>query len=282
MKRFFPVATMTLVIVGLGVQPSSSMFLFPDASAEYKSYATQPVDIMFLTPDEAYGMPLRTLKEQKIHSPSGKLMLILSPNEHVLFQDGKLVRYFYMVTGNDNHRVELSPVEAMPLITNLPPGILYDAEFFATKPLQERFIDKIDGLPADFAGAFVLEESYYTTEGKTHASPHLFLFTEEGEAVKLTSYQLPKAADGGAATYETLPPLKWEDLEISEKFTPALYTLHDGVWEGGSVSMFSPVLKFTLYERFSQESLEVAETMEVNGKRTFGYDVPIVYRRAAD
>ena len=49
--------------------------------------------------------------------------------------------------------------------------------------------DKIDGLPADFAGAFVLEESYYTTEGKTHASPHLFLFTEEGEAVKLTSYQ---------------------------------------------------------------------------------------------
>ena len=49
-----------------------------------------------------------------------------------------------------------------------------------------------------------------------------------------------------------------------------------------SVSMFSPVLKFTLYERFSQESLEVAETMEVNGKRTFGYDVPIVYRRAAD
>ena len=82
--------------------------------------------------------------------------------------------------------------------------------------------DKIDGLPADFAGAFVLEESYYTTEGKTHASPHLFLFTEEGEAVKLTSYQLPKAADGGAATYETLPPLKWEDLEISEKFTPAL------------------------------------------------------------
>ena len=92
-------------------------------------------------------MPLRTLKEQKIHSPSGKLMLILSPNEHVLFQDGKLVRYFYMVTGNDNHRVELSPVEAMPLITNLPPGILYDAEFFATKPLQERFIDKIDGLP---------------------------------------------------------------------------------------------------------------------------------------
>lgn len=157
MKRFFPVATMPLVIVGLGVQPSSSMFLFPDASAEYKSYATQPVDIMFLTPDEAYGMPLRTLKEQKILSSSGKLMLILSPNEHVLFQDGKLVRYFYMATGNDNHRVELSSVEAMPLITNLPPGILYDAEFFATKTLQDRFIDKVDGRPCTIK----YDNSYY-------------------------------------------------------------------------------------------------------------------------
>ena len=157
-----------------------------------------------------------------------------------------------------------------------------DASFPFARHVNTVCNDKISGLPADFPGIFLLEESYYTTEGKTHASPHLFLFTEEGEAVKLTSYQLPKAADGGAATYETLPPLKWEDLEISEKFTPALYTLHDGVWEGGSVSMFSPVLKFTLYERFSQESLEVAETMEVNGKRTFGYDVPIVYRRAAD
>ena len=39
--------------------------------------------------------------------------------------------------------------------------------------------DKIRNLPTDFAGAFLLEESYYTTDGKTHASPHLFLFTEE-------------------------------------------------------------------------------------------------------
>ena len=142
--------------------------------------------------------------------------------------------------------------------------------------------DRIAGLPADFSGAFVLEESYYTQDGKTHASPHLFLFTEEGEAVKLTSYQLPKAADGEAVAYRTLPPLRYEELQVSEKFTPALYTLRDGVWEGGSVSMFSPVLRFTLHERFSAQVLEVSETMEVNGKRTFGYDVPILYRRTRE
>ena len=43
--------------------------------------------------------------------------------------------------------------------------------------------------------------------------------------------------------------------------------------------MFSPVLKFTLFERFSEERLEVTESMEVNGKRTFGYDEPIMYKR---
>ena len=134
--------------------------------------------------------------------------------------------------------------------------------------------DKIAGLPADFPGKFVLEESYYTTGGRTHASPHLFLFTQEGEDVKLTSYELPKGSD----TYETMAPLAYEDLKVSEKFTPAVYTLRDGVWEGGSVSMFSPVLKFTLFERFSPEVLEVSETMEVNGQRTFGYDRPILYR----
>ena len=63
--------------------------------------------------------------------------------------------------------------------------------------------------------------------------------------------------------------MHYTDLRVSEKFTPALYTLRNGVWEGGSVSMFSPVLKFTLFERFSKDVLEVSESMEVNGKRTF-------------
>ena len=106
--------------------------------------------------------------------------------------------------------------------------------------------DKIKNLPVDFQGKFLVEESYYETNGKKHASSHIFLFTEEK----------------------------------SEKFTPALYLENDGVWEGGSTSQFTPVMKFKLWERFSETGLEVAESMEVNGKRTFGYDVPILYKRA--
>lgn len=139
--------------------------------------------------------------------------------------------------------------------------------------------ENITNLPADFAGLFVVEESYYTVGGSTHASPHLFLFTQEGEGVKLTSYEVPQGYDKNTFTYEQLGEVDYAQLKVSEKFTPAIYQKRDGVWEGGSVSMFSPVLKFTLFERFSPEVLEVTEHMEVNGKRTFGYDEPILYKR---
>ena len=35
-----------------------------------------------------------------------------------------------------------------------------------------------------------------------------------------------------------------------------------------------------LWERFSEDCLEVSESMEMNGKRTFGYDDPILYKRS--
>ena len=71
----------------------------------------------------------------------------------------------------------------------------------------------------------------------------------------------------------------YSKLEKSEKFTPALYHEKDGIWEGGSTSKFSSVMTFKLWEKFSDSCLEVSESMEVNGKRTFGYDEPIIYKR---
>ena len=71
----------------------------------------------------------------------------------------------------------------------------------------------------------------------------------------------------------------YTELKKSEKFTPALYHEKDGIWEGGSTSQFSPVMTFKLWEKFSDSCLEVSESMEVNGKKTFGYDEPIIYKR---
>ena len=120
--------------------------------------------------------------------------------------------------------------------------------------------DKIKNLPVDFQGKFLVEESYYETNGKKHASPHIFLFTEEREGILLSSYEIPAGADKNTFTYDSMLPVEYSELKKSEKFTP--------------------VMKFKLWERFSETGLEVAESMEVNGKRTFGYDVPILYKRA--
>ena len=103
---------------------------------------------------------------------------------------------------------------------------------------------------------------------------------EEKEGILLSSYEIPAGADKNTFTYDSMLPVEYSELKKSEKFTPALYLENDGVWEGGSTSQFTPVMKFKLWERFSETGLEVAESMEVNGKRTFGYDVPILYKRA--
>mgnify|MGYP006895720551 FL=1 len=138
---------------------------------------------------------------------------------------------------------------------------------------------KILNLPKDFNGRFVVEESYYETNGKCHASPHLFLITEEEDGIVLSSYEIPAGEDKSTFSYGSMKNVDYADLKKSEKFTPAIYHEKDGIWEGGSVSQFSPVMTFRLWEKFSDSCLEVSESMEVNGKKTFGYDEPIIYKR---
>ena len=145
--------------------------------------------------------------------------------------------------------------------------------------INTRINDRIDHLPEGFAGDFVLEESYYTVNGRTNAMPHLFLFTQEGNCVKLTSYDMPEGYTKDTFTAENLGRLDYRTLKASATFTPALYRKNGEWFEGGSESMFTPSLKFKLYERFSREVLEVSKSMEKDGRRTFGYDLPLEYRR---
>ena len=139
--------------------------------------------------------------------------------------------------------------------------------------------DKINNLPEDFKDIFVVEESYYEINGKRHASPHLFFITEIEQGILLSSYEIPAGEDKNTFSYNSMKSVDYSELKKSEKFTPALYKENNGSWEGGSVSQFTPVMIFRLWERFSEACLEVSESMEVNGKRTFGYDVPIIYKR---
>ena len=83
--------------------------------------------------------------------------------------------------------------------------------------------DKIEHLPENFSGYFMVEESYYTSNGNTHAAPHLCLFTEDNEDVLLTSYDLPDDFDKNTFTYDNLTTIDYNALKPSEKFTPARY-----------------------------------------------------------
>lgn len=138
---------------------------------------------------------------------------------------------------------------------------------------------KIANLPNGFEGIFMIEESYYSVQGTTRSSSHLFLFMEESNSIKLISYEIPEGYDKKNFTYKMFKGVDYDQLKCSAKFTPAFFRKSGDIWEGGSVSMFSPVLKFSLHEKFTENQLEVSESMEVNGKRTFGYDEPIIYKR---
>lgn len=161
---------------------------------------------------------------------------------------------------------ELSRTGAMP------------AGFPLAKHINTVCNDHIENLPEDFEGYFMLEESYYVLEDRTNVLPHLFLFTVGAEGIVLDSYEIPEGYTKETFCIEKLGQLDYSQLKRSKAFTPITYKKSGDTYTGHSVSMFSPVLRFTLTEQVSPEVLSVSEIFEVNGRRTFGYDIPIEYR----
>lgn len=140
--------------------------------------------------------------------------------------------------------------------------------------------NKIDNLPMEFEGYFLLEESYYEVNGRVNAMPHLFLFTECNNKVKLTSYDLPEGFTKETFKYSNIKEnLDYNKLAVSKKFNPMRYEENNNIFHGESISMFTPELKFILVEDICEEYLSVSESFEKNGQRTFGFDYPIIYKR---
>ena len=82
--------------------------------------------------------------------------------------------------------------------------------------------DKIKNLPEDFNGRFVVEESYYETNGKRHASPHLFLITETEQGILLSSYEIPEGED--KKTFSDT------SRQLSENFSQSLNVITGENW----------------------------------------------------
>ena len=62
----------------------------------------------------------------------------------------------------------------------------------------------------------MIEERYYKLNEKMHASPHLFLFTEEPDGIKLTSYEIPTGYNKSTFTYQNLDSVDFNDLKLSK------------------------------------------------------------------
>ncbi|MDM0489560.1 hypothetical protein [Clostridium perfringens] len=141
--------------------------------------------------------------------------------------------------------------------------------------------DKIKNLPDDFEGFFVIEESYYEQGKFKNILPHLFLFTEDSNGnVVLTSYDLPSRVSKEDFRNDNKDLIMdYNELRISEKFTPMTYTFKDNGFEGESISHFTPETTFKLKERTENGILYVSEIFEKNGKVTFGFVEPIIYKK---
>lgn len=144
--------------------------------------------------------------------------------------------------------------------------------------------DKIDNLPNDFKGIFVIEESYYTDvkSERTNVLPHLFLFEENEEGkVKLISYELPKSISRSEFTNSNDNlRIDYNELEISQKFNPMIYEYKDGVgFHGRSLSNFGPDTTFLLDETLSEDVFEVNEILKKGDRVIVGFESPIIYKR---
>ena len=74
--------------------------------------------------------------------------------------------------------------------------------------------DKIKNIPEGFNGIFVVEESYYETDGKRHASPHLFLITDSNDGIILSSYEIPAGEDKNTFSYNSMKSVDYSEHQL--------------------------------------------------------------------
>jgi len=143
---------------------------------------------------------------------------------------------------------------------------------------------KIRNLPPSYQGFFILEESYYLSEGKPlERKPYLFFFEPEGrDKVRLTAFQLPASLrkEDVRNDNDTLQ-FDYTTLQRSPTFKGAVYDWNsaDKSFSTRAPNELPSGLRFTLIEHFTKDRLSVMELLEKDGKKLTPYDTPILYRR---
>lgn len=142
--------------------------------------------------------------------------------------------------------------------------------------------DRMVGLPEDFSGRFVIEESYFDMGERTIAKHYLFLYEEtDGGGIRLTSYDPPADVPRESLTNSNNNlVLNYAEIRVSPRFTPLLLDEVDGAFIGENVSQFSTEALFRFRLVVKPDALYVTELLQRNGERVAGFDTPTVYVRS--
>jgi hypothetical protein len=150
------------------------------------------------------------------------------------------------------------------------------------KHVTALFDSKIKNKPSDLKGYFILEESYYTYEGKPmEIKPYLFFIEDVAiDKIQLSSYALPTDIPKADIRNDNANfSLDFKTISVSKTFKPAIYTFKNGNFNVNHPTDLPNEMRFTLIETLSKNRLEVMELLEKDGKRLTPYETPIIYER---
>ena len=201
------------------------------------------------------------------------LLLLIGLQSSAQNNSGKLLnRFKQYITGDfDNANQVMEELKAGKVIHPLA--------IHVNRVADEKVINK----PANLEGFFLLEESYYLTEGKpSEAKPYLFLFSKaNNDVIHLTTYQLNGDKKEALINDNTSLQFNYDSLVLSPTFKGADYRWNakDKTFSTVSVNELGNQMRFTLSETFSAKTLWVMELLEKDGKSLTAYSTPIRFER---
>lgn len=143
--------------------------------------------------------------------------------------------------------------------------------------------DRIDHLPEEFPGYFVIEESYFDMGDRVIEKHYLFSYVEKEDGkILLTSYDVPDSIRREDLTNGNQQlSIDYRELRVSPRFQPLVLEEKEDGYFGENVSQFSLDTTFHFSLKVMDGVFHVKELLLRNGAAIAGYEEPTIYIRSS-
>lgn len=143
--------------------------------------------------------------------------------------------------------------------------------------------DRIDHLPEEFPGYFVIEESYFDMGDRVIEKHYLFSYVEkENGKILLTSHDVPDSIRREDLTNENQQlRIDYRELLVSPRFQPLVLEEVGNGFFGENVSQFSQDTTFHFSLKVRDGVFHAKELLLRNGAAIAGYEEPTIYIRSS-